>query len=246
MDELLQRSLDEDLIDTFESATNYVKNEGPLLNLTENDMLYFYGRYKRVTEGACEAPKPSFFDLKAKRKWQAWMDCNDFEVEEAAVQYIEKLSEVNSEWDKETTKDSTRYWVSVSTMAKEPEDEKTDSEKNVFDWLKEDKIDKVKSYISEDPDCVLKKDNCGLNLIHWAADRGAKDIIEIIVNSTPGILDSVDEDGQTPLHYASSCGHLEIVEYLKGIGSNVHAKDNEGCTPIDVSFNEDIKNTLLS
>jgi len=32
-------------------------------------MLTFYGLYKQATEGPCQSPKPSFWDLIKKAKW---------------------------------------------------------------------------------------------------------------------------------------------------------------------------------
>eukprot|EP00096_Caligus_rogercresseyi_P015235 TRINITY_DN7680_c0_g1_i1.p2 TRINITY_DN7680_c0_g1~~TRINITY_DN7680_c0_g1_i1.p2 ORF type:complete len:247 (+),score=71.42 TRINITY_DN7680_c0_g1_i1:1200-1940(+) len=246
MDKLLEKSQAEELIETFESAASYIKSQGHLMNLSEADMLYFYGRFKLITKGKCEDPKPGFFDLKGKRKWQAWIDVSDLEDEEAALQYIERLSEIHPDWDKESDKPDGKHWVSVSTMVKEPEEDKEDSDKTIFDWLKENNSSKVKSLILEHPECALSKDDSGLSPIHWAADRGAKDIVSILLNSVPEVCDARDDEGQTALHYASSCGHLDIVEALKASGSDLKAVDADGCTPLDIAFNEETRELLLS
>ena len=38
----------------------------------QEDLLFFYGRYKQATVGPCDAPKPSFYQMKEKSKWNAW------------------------------------------------------------------------------------------------------------------------------------------------------------------------------
>ena len=35
----------------------------------ENDLLYLYARYKQATAGPCDTPKPSFFNVAARKKW---------------------------------------------------------------------------------------------------------------------------------------------------------------------------------
>ena len=59
----------------FEQATKYVRGLAGSAN--QEDLLYFYARYKQVTVGRCNAPKPSFYQLKEKSKWNAWNDLGD-------------------------------------------------------------------------------------------------------------------------------------------------------------------------
>ncbi len=41
-----------------------------------------------------------------------------------------------------------------------------------------------------------------------------------------------DEYGNTPLHYASMCGNLEVVKYLINKGADINKKNNKGNTPL--------------
>ena len=59
----------------FELATKYVR--GLAGTASQEDLLYFYARYKQATVGKCDAPKPSFYQLKEKSKWNAWNELGD-------------------------------------------------------------------------------------------------------------------------------------------------------------------------
>ena len=56
----------------FELATKYVR--GLAGTASQEDLLYFYARYKQATVGKCDVAKPSFYQLKEKSKWNAWND----------------------------------------------------------------------------------------------------------------------------------------------------------------------------
>ena len=79
----------EDTRAEFEDACKFVR--GIVGKVGKDDLLYFYARFKQATEGACTAPKPSFYQLTEKSKWQAWMELGDMSGEEARVQYIERF-----------------------------------------------------------------------------------------------------------------------------------------------------------
>ena len=46
-------------------------------------------------------------------------------------------------------------------------------------------------------------------------------------------MDVKDEDGGTPLYYATGRGHKEIAELLIANDADVNAKTNDGYTPLD-------------
>ncbi|EAY00765.1 ankyrin repeat protein, putative [Trichomonas vaginalis G3] len=47
--------------------------------------------------------------------------------------------------------------------------------------------------------------------------------------------DAKDEDGWTPLIYASSKGYLSVVQYLISVGANKEAKTNDGKTALSIA-----------
>ena len=100
-------------------------------------------------------------------------------------------------------------------MVKDDDDLK-DDEKTLVDWIKEDNIEKVKELIAiaEKSSILEYRDENGLGFIHWAADRGNKDIMELILNVEGLDLNLQDNEGQTALHYACSCGHVDVAKLL--------------------------------
>ncbi|CAG7703261.1 unnamed protein product [Allacma fusca] len=84
----------------FDKAVEFIQNlpkEGPY-QPSDNAKLEFYGWYKQATEGKCTAEKPSFYNLVAKAKWNAWNDLGDMAKEEAMVQYIVKFKEIQQKY----------------------------------------------------------------------------------------------------------------------------------------------------
>lgn len=57
-------------------------------------MLRFYGLYKQSTEGKCNQPKPSFWAVINKAKWDAWKCLGNMPKEEAMKKYVEELKQV--------------------------------------------------------------------------------------------------------------------------------------------------------
>jgi ankyrin repeat protein len=49
-------------------------------------------------------------------------------------------------------------------------------------------------------------------------------------------VNAKDEEGGTPLHFATGWDHKEIVELLIDAGADVNAKANDGTTPIDLAI----------
>ena len=80
----------------FELATKYVR--GLAASASQEDLLFFYGRYKQVTEGPCNVPKPSFYQLKEKSKWAAWQEVGERSRTDCQLEYIQRLTELAPGW----------------------------------------------------------------------------------------------------------------------------------------------------
>jgi hypothetical protein len=57
-------------------------------------MLRFYAYFKQATEGPCVAPRPAFWEVVKKMKWEAWNKLGNMSREEAMNNYVEELKKV--------------------------------------------------------------------------------------------------------------------------------------------------------
>ncbi|XP_057350270.1 enoyl-CoA delta isomerase 2 isoform X1 [Manis pentadactyla] len=78
----------------FENSVNRVK----LLKKDPGNeaKLKLYALYKQATEGPCNTPKPSVFDLINKAKWDAWNSLGSLSKETARQNYVDMVSSLSS------------------------------------------------------------------------------------------------------------------------------------------------------
>ncbi|XP_074057162.1 ankyrin repeat and SAM domain-containing protein 4B [Macrotis lagotis] len=77
-------------------------------------------------------------------------------------------------------------------------------------------------------------DEDGMTPTLLAAYHGNLEALEIIC-SRGGDPDKCDIWGNTPLHYASSNGHIHCVSFLINFGANIFAQDNDLQSPLDAA-----------
>lgn len=69
-----------------------VKNSTSLGERPDNaTLLKIYALYKQATEGDNEAKKPSFTEMVARAKWDAWAKLEGTTLDEAKQQYIDLI-----------------------------------------------------------------------------------------------------------------------------------------------------------
>ena len=79
-----------DLNATFEDA---VKNSTSISERPDNaTLLKIYGLYKQATDGDNETKKPSFTDMVARAKWDAWAKLEGTSSDEAKQLYIDLIA----------------------------------------------------------------------------------------------------------------------------------------------------------
>ncbi|XP_008406138.1 acyl-CoA-binding domain-containing protein 6 [Poecilia reticulata] len=227
----------------FESAADRVKD---LIQTASRDqLLYLYARYKQVKVGKCNTSKPGFFDFEGQRKWQAWKQLGDMQPEQAMQEYISLVNVLDPEGATKQRRGAERRTgfggAAVSSLYQEEMIREED--KNIFDYCRENNIEHIRNAISTEKLDVNTKDEEGRALLHWACDRGHKELVSVLLQHKADI-NSQDNEGQTALHYASACEFADIVELLLNSGADPSIKDMEGSLPEEVTESSAIS-TLL-
>eukprot|EP00099_Drosophila_melanogaster_P000401 NP_001027085.1 uncharacterized protein Dmel_CG33713, isoform B [Drosophila melanogaster] len=227
---------DTDTVDElFHLATEHVAKQSN--SIGSADLLIFYGYYKQATNGPCKEQSPGLLQLQAKSKWQAWRNLGTMSQSAARQAYVQKLQELQPNWRSRRNPG----WVVHSIESVPLEDQRLDSEKTLFDHVKENNLDRLRELLQ--PSDLVKLDEHGMALIHWATDRNAVEIIQFLVRSGASV-NQRDAEQQTPLHYAASCGHLEALQCLLELHASLELRDSDGQTCYDVADDEQICQVL--
>jgi ankyrin repeat protein len=104
----------------------------------------------------------------------------------------------------------------------------------IHEAVKRGDVDRVKALIIENPRVVFNQDDTGWTPLHLAAQKGFKDIAELLL-ANKAEVNARSKRGDTPLHWAAGNGHKEIVELLLGNQADVNAQDNGGWTPLHMA-----------
>ncbi|XP_059840826.1 acyl-CoA-binding domain-containing protein 6 isoform X4 [Hypanus sabinus] len=227
----------------FEEAAEHVIKLAHVAN--REKLLYLYGRFKQAKFGKCNIPKPGFFDFEGRQKWEAWKELGDMTAQQAMEEYVAAVKELDPEWQtKDLSKESglkVRFGGPVVSSLYQEETIR-EEDKTIFDHCRENNIDHVLKALSNNVDVNLK-DEEGRALLHWACDRGHKELVGMLLQQKAEI-NSQDSEGQTALHYASACEFAEIVELLLNSGADPTIQDGEGCLPEEVTDSKDISQML--
>jgi diazepam-binding inhibitor (GABA receptor modulating acyl-CoA-binding protein) len=83
---------DKKLQHDFEKATKHAKKFANSDN--HETLLFLYSHYKQATSGECDIPKPSFWDVKGKAKYDAWKNLKGMSKDKAKKKYIKMVKEL--------------------------------------------------------------------------------------------------------------------------------------------------------
>ncbi|CAD6233432.1 GSCOCG00007190001-RA-CDS [Cotesia congregata] len=80
----------------FDAAVNVIKNlpKNGAYQPSHELQLRFYAYYKQAMEGPCQQPKPAFWEVVKKAKWDAWMKLGNMSRQEAMNNYVEELKKI--------------------------------------------------------------------------------------------------------------------------------------------------------
>ncbi|WP_264682379.1 MULTISPECIES: ankyrin repeat domain-containing protein [unclassified Wolbachia] len=100
-------------------------------------------------------------------------------------------------------------------------------------------IQAVKNFIEQGGN-IEAKDNDGWTLLHYAAWKGRKEIVEFLVDEEEANINAkANGDSKKPIHAAAKAGHKEIVEFFLSKGIGVDDADNDKWTPLHYAAGRD-------
>ena len=95
----------------------------------------------------------------------------------------------------------------------------------------EGKVETAKFLLEENRSLIHHKDRSGNNAIHYAAEAGSKEIIEMLLNQ--GIKIAMPgQNRMTALHIAAQLGNYDLVKFLLEKGAKVLCRDKFKRTPL--------------
>jgi len=223
---------DPGLDDTFLKATKYVSENSSLLQ--RDDLLELYGWFKQATLGNCpETQYPE--DTSVKR--ESWRLRHGVSPSHAKVCYVSLLSSISPEFQVFIPDNSTIMSKGKASTIEDPIE--SDQPTNGFDayllsLVTEESLESFTKLINDYPQTCIQADPRGMTPLHWAADRGATDRIQVLLdNGAP--INARDDNGETPLHLAVIAGHIEAVELLLSRGADQNIKNHDSETPCQLA-----------
>ncbi|XP_063540509.1 acyl-CoA-binding domain-containing protein 6-like [Cydia strobilella] len=225
---------------SFNKAADHVRKLTSKLG--NNQLLELYGLYKQGMEGVCNTPKPGWLDGRGRRKWEAWRALGDMPSTEAKEKYIGLVQKFDPECSDLIDTNTKEAWVTVSSLRYSPEPELKENELSLLEAARENLAERVTELLSQNPELKHERSDDGMTALHWAADRDATKALEAALNGGC-FIDAVDDGGQTALHYAAFCGHLNSTILLVEAGATI-VKDSEDCTPLDLATDDEVRKVL--
>ncbi|XP_035785565.1 acyl-CoA-binding domain-containing protein 6-like [Anopheles albimanus] len=246
-DDNFLREYSDPLTERFACATKFLERNTSAFQQAQ--LLQFYGLYKQATVGPCNTTKPGIFNMQARAKWTAWHELGQLDSKAAMVRYEQLLDELHPSWrpNGDIQQATSNGWVSVSVPKRTDDDaDAGPSDDRLLASIKAGNVDGVREALAELDGAhrLNQLDDSGLAIIHWAADRGNAPILQSVIEIVGIDINLRDAEGQTALHYASSCGYVDCVELLLAHQADRTVVDGNGETCVDVAFNETVKGLL--
>uniref|UniRef100_A0AAY4BIF0 Acyl-CoA-binding domain-containing protein 6 n=1 Tax=Denticeps clupeoides TaxID=299321 RepID=A0AAY4BIF0_9TELE len=136
---------------------------------------------------------PGFFDFEGQRKWQAWKQLGDMSAEQAC-RNMQHVSAPGSGRQPEVpyVKGKRTGFGGAAVSSLYQEEMIREEDKNIFDYCRENNIEHVTKAIESKKVDVNTKDEEGRALLHWACDRGHKDLVSVLLQNNADINSQVN------------------------------------------------------
>lgn len=223
--DLLDEAICGDAELTFDAARKFVAAN--VSAIPDPIKLQLYGLYKATTEGKCSTKKPGMLDFKGRAKWDVWNALGDIDSEEAMIRYADVLESAVPDWEEQATGHKKGGEGMGGPVVSSLAGEEMPDPETLHDWATQGDTEKVAAMLATAD--VNARDESGCTPLHFAADRGSKEMVALLIAHGADI-NAVDEDGSTALHYAALCENEEMCTELVSLGIDVSIQDASGQT----------------
>jgi len=224
----------------FEAASQFFGNNAH--KFPADLQLRLYGLFKQVTSGDAPAglhKNAGLLDSKRRLMNDAWISNRGMLRQDADRVYIQLIEECCPDFrdsreyrslkSEEEPKSEASGWAVGSMPRDLVGNHDTDDSMigQLCELVVDGNIQSVSDVTARDPAYLNKKDKDGMTCLHWASDRGHRDLVKLLLdrNSDPNIQDSL---GNTALHMACQTGQEEIVYLLLESKADVSLCNEDG------------------
>ena len=184
-------------------------------NLDNADRLYFYSRYKQATSGNNNNEKPGLLDFEGRKKWEAWKSVENMSTEQAQDEYVNKFLEcfpgiiIHDPIHPNIKNDDSLTTITIN--------KDTDGNCAITN-SKDDKTISLNCHsqptFTIDFRTKLCKDSDSINLWMELAQEDNAEGMQVLLEDNPDLINSVDDDGMTALHWAVDRNSINVLNFL--------------------------------
>lgn len=239
---VIETEVPKELVSKFLSASSFLPNV--VNRLDKGSALSFYGLYKQATIGSAdEADRPSWYDVAARSKFNAWCAKSHLSKEQAMIEYCKLLKGLFPEWVPSTASSSQGWGIRPSRMVIDPEvlgelgtsykspRMETSMEKEWFKAMREDDVEEIEALLNKNSDLLEATDqHLGMTALARAVDLGCERTAEFLIFKGANV-NVEDVEGSTPLHFAAQCNRVRLARLLLQYGADLEARDADGMAP---------------
>ena len=210
-----------------------------LQNLQNGDKLLLYGLYKQATVGDCnEQEEPSRFDVVQHAKYEARLKFQGMPCDDAMNMYIQIVREFSTctemEYETQELDMFNAMGAKPSTLANEYEQEDSTTTIPLLKAARDGNVHALKEALQQmngkTSTIVSTADESGQTALHFAADRGNCQVVELLLDAGAN-PNATDLEGIGVLQAAVIAGHNDVASILLKFGANPHQADMDGDTP---------------